>query len=156
MALKDSSKIKLNALCADSPYVVLIDIDHYSFSEPVHLVADTQDLTMPDGTVYTALPLDVKLPSDTSKNASAMLQIDNVGRLLTDEIEKANGLNDGVVRLRTIFRSEPDNVIQDYVMSVNDSDMTPQKVTLSLGFEDLLNRPAVRVSYRPETTPGLF
>lgn len=154
--IQDSSRIKLNALCADSPYIVLIDINHPTFAETVNIVVDTDDLIMPDGTKYTALPIDVKLPSDTAKNATAQLEIDNVGRVLTDEIEKAKGLAGGVCRLRTVFRSEPQHIIQDYVMDVIDTDLDVMKVTLTLGFEDLLNRPAVRVKYRPETTPGLF
>lgn len=156
MDIKDSSKIKLNALCADSPYVLLVDLNHPTWDEPAHIIADTQDLTYTDGTLYKALPLDVRMPSDSSKNPSAQLQLDNVGRILTEQVEKARGLDGGVCRLRTIFRNEPDNVIQDFVMDVTDMELNVRKVTLTLGFEDLLNRPAVHVQYRPETVPGLF
>lgn len=156
MPIQDSSKIKLNALCADSPYVLLVDLNHPTFSAPVHIIADTLDLTYTDGTLYKALPMDVRMPSDSSKNSTAQLQIDNVGRTLTEQVEAAKGLDGGTARLRTIFRSEPDKVVQEFVMDVTNMDLNVMKVTLSLGFEDLLNRPAVSIQYRPETVPGLF
>lgn len=156
MTLPDSTKIKLNSLSVGTPHILIIDVMHPTFSEPARIIADTQDLTMPDGTFYQALPVDVKLPSDTSKNSSAKLEIDNVGRVLTDEVEKARGLDGGTCRMRSLFRDDLSTVIQDYVMTITKMDMNVHKVTLSLGFEDLLNRPAVRISYRPETTPGLF
>lgn len=156
MTLPDETKIKLNSLSVGTPHILIIDVMHPTFSEPARIIADTQDLTMPDGTFYQALPVDVKLPSDTSKNSSAKLEIDNVGRVLTDEVEKARGLDGGTCRMRSLFRDDLSTVIQDYVMTITKMDMNVHKVTLSLGFEDLLNRPAVRISYRPETTPGLF
>lgn len=156
MTLPDSTKIKLNSLSVGTPHILIIDVMHPTFSEPARIIADTQDLTMPDGTFYQALPVDVKLPSDTSKNSSAKLEIDNVGRVLTDEVERARGLDGGTCRMRSFFRDDLSTVIQDYVMTITKMDMNVHKVTLSLGFEDLLNRPAVRISYRPETTPGLF
>lgn len=156
MPISDNAKINLNALSAKSPYVVLVDINHPTFDEIIHIVADTQDFIDSTGTVYKWLPLEISMPSDSSKNPNARLQIDNVGKILTEQIEKAKGLSGGTCRLRTIFRDHPDDVIQDYVMDVTNMDMNIATVTLSLGFEDLLNRPAVQVQFRPETTPGLF
>lgn len=156
MTLPDETRIKLNALSVGTPHILIVDILHPTFSQPARIIADTQDLTMPNGDFYTALPIDVKLPSDTSKNSGAKLEIDNVGRVLTDEIERAKGLDGGTCRLRSLFRDDLNTIIQDYVMTITKMSVNVHKATLSLGFEDLLNRPAVRISYRPETTPGLF
>lgn len=156
MPISDNAKVNLNALSAKSPYVVLVDINHPTFEEIIHIVADTQDFIDSAGTLYKGLPLEITMPSDSSKNPSAQLEIDNVGKILTEHIEKARGLAGGTCRLRTIFRDHPDDVIQDYVMDVTSMDVNLARVSLTLGFEDLLNRPAVQVQFRPETTPGLF
>lgn len=156
MEVDGATQIKLNSLCSNQPYIVIIDLMAPTFSEPARFVADTQGLTLPDGTSYTALPLEIKLPSDSAKNSNAQLQIDNIGRVLTDEIEKSNGMTGGTCRIRTLFRDDLNTVIQDYVMNTTSCDLDVTKVTLSLGFEDLLNRPAVRIYYRPETMPGIF
>ena len=152
----EHAKTHLNATSAPAPFLTLIELYHPSFDEPARIVDDVVDMVH-QGHRYTALPMDVTLPDDAQgKLPQAQLSLDNVGRVLTDEIEAARGLKDGTCTLLQVLRAHPDHVEWGMEMSILSVSLDAQRVTARLGFEDLLNLPAVTVAFTPEDAPGLF
>ncbi|NUW66963.1 DUF1833 family protein [Vibrio coralliilyticus] len=152
----ETAKTNLNATSAPAPFLTLIELNHPSFDAPARLVADVVDLVH-QGHRYTAIPVEVTLPDDAQgKLPQAQLRLDNVGRVLTDEIEAARGLEGGTCTLLQVLRTHPDHVEWGMDMDILSVSLDAQRVTARLGFEDLLNLPAVTIAFTPEYAPGLF
>lgn len=134
----------------------LLEISHPDLSATVRLVNDTRDLTAL-GHTWLALPFAVQLPSDRSREVPrARLQMDNVGRELTAELE---GLSPGAAltaTLRAVHRSTPDTVEYPFSCPLTGVKVDQTTVTATMGPEDLLRRPAVRRRFDPVSSPALF
>jgi len=152
----DKAKVNINSTSADEPMLILIDIHHQSFNEPARIVADTQDITH-GGNQYTALPIEISLPDEgEGKTPQAQLSIDNVGRVLTDELDNSRGFEGGSCMIMQILRSNPERVEWGIELDIMDVSIDPKKITATLGYVDLLNKPAVTIKFTPERSPGLF
>lgn len=109
------------------------------------------------GEQYKALAFQVTPPSQPENGrAKANLAVDNVGREITAWLEVSNGGEGAQATLMQALRSAPGVIEYAVTMDLSEVIITPTQVTGALGFEDLLNRPAVALTHRPDTTPGLF
>jgi Domain of unknown function (DUF1833) len=150
-----AAQAEILATAADYP-LVLLQIDHSALAQPIRVVGDTQDITC-NGNLYVAYPFRIDLPDDFGESLPrARLSIDNVGRELTVWLEASAGGRGATCTIRQVMRARPNTVEFAITMSLNNLIVTAQEVSGELGFEDLLNRPAVLRFYRPETAPGLF
>lgn len=141
---------------ADEAPLILLDITHPGLTEPARVVNDTADVVS-FGNTYTALAFDIALPDDPEEGLPrAMLAIDNVGRVLTQWIESSNGGRGAKVRIMQILRSNPNVIEWEVTLDLSNVRLDAQRITGTLSYEDLLNRPAVMLWYRPETAPGIF
>ena len=156
MSLTPSTVRALQRVDDTGGMLVLLDIDHPSLSGPVHIVNDTRGLTS-RGIDYIALPFAVTLPQDKSKEIPrAQLQVDNVGRELTAELER---LPPGAVLTATIsivYRCSPDTVEYAFTSPLSSVRATVQSVSASMGPDDVMRLPAVRVRFDPRTAPAVF
>jgi len=153
--VSSSYKDAVNSNAKELP-LTLLEITHSGLAIPVRVVNDTQDITV-NGSVYSAMAFRATLPDDLSQGQPrARLAIDNVGRELTSWIESTGGGKDAEVRLMQVLRSDPDVLEIDITLGLDDVSMTQIEVSGVLSFDDILNRPAVTVNYRPEIAPGLF
>ena len=136
--------------------LTLLEITHSALTTPIRVVNDTQDITV-NGNVYSAMAFRATLPDDLSQGQPrAGLAIDNIGRELTDWIESTGGGKDAQVRLMQVLRSDPNTLEIDITLWLDNVGMNQTEVNGELSFDDILNRPAVTVNYRPEIAPGLF
>ena len=150
-----AARRKLAATSGEAP-LTLLEISHPDLGAPIRVVADTQDLVHL-GDVFVALAFDIELPDEMAHQAPrASLAVDNVGRAMTDWIEASNGGEGATVRIMQVMRDDPDVVEWEAALDLSNVSMTRQRITGSLGFEDLLNRPGVLMRYDPRTAPGLF
>lgn len=146
----------INAVSATESRLLLLQIDHPALAVPVRVVCDTQDITS-NGNVYTALAFSCSVPDDQEGQLpQATLELDNVGRELTQWLEVSQGGLGATATLSEILRSVPDHVEWSITLDLNGISVKPQKVTGQLGYVDTLNQQAVAVQYRPDTAPGLF
>ena len=146
----------INATGADEAPHILLEISHPGLTEPARLINDTQDLPS-NGQLFVGIPFQIVLPDDLEEGAPrATLQIDNVGRELTQWVESSGGGEDATVRIMQVLRSAPDVIEWEVTMSLSNVHMTMAVVSGTLTYDDLLNRPSVTVLFRPETAPGLF
>ncbi|VVD74341.1 MULTISPECIES: DUF1833 family protein [Pandoraea] len=146
----------INAVSAPEPRLLLLQIDHPDLAVPVRVVCDTQDVTS-NGNVYTAMAFGCSIPDDQEGQLpQAQLEIDNVGRELTQWLEVSQGGLGATATFSEILRSVPDHVEWGITMDMSRISMTQQKVSATLGFPDTLNQQGVAMQFRPDTAPGLF
>ncbi|AHB05620.1 hypothetical protein U875_09695 [Pandoraea pnomenusa 3kgm] len=146
----------INAISAPESRLLLLQIDHPGLATPVRVVCDTQDLAS-NGNTYTALAFSCSLPDDQQGQLpTAQLEIDNVGRELTQWLEVSQGGLGATATLSEVLRSVPDHIEWSITLDMTGISITPQKVSATLGFLDTLNQQGVAVQFRPDTAPGLF
>lgn len=149
-------KSTLGALSPEESPLILLEIDHSALSEPVRVVNDATDLTS-NGHLFVACPFRCTLPDDFENQLPrATLAVDNVGRDLVYWIESSNGAMGATARFMQVMRSRPDLIEWEITMALSGITITQSEVSGMLGFEDFFTRPAVRLSYRPDNSPGMF
>lgn len=156
MTVSASTVKQLQRLDDSGGVLMLLEIAHPSLSATVRLVNDTRDLSAA-GHTWIGLPFAVTLPNDTAKEVPrARLQMDNVGRELTGELE---GLPPGAAltaTLRLVHRSTPDTIEYEFVSPLSGVRVDQATVSATMGPDDLMRRPAVRIRFDPITAPALF
>lgn len=145
-----------NATGAAEMSRILLEIDHPDLAQPIRVVNDTDDLVHL-GDTFVAFGFDAVMPNDSQGQlAKARLVMDNVGEDLTEWIDASRGGKGSTVRFIEVLRSDPDTIEWEVTMDLTNVEVTWSQVSGEVGFENLLNRPAVLVTYRPDTAPGLF
>ena len=150
-ARKEISKVN-----ADNLPVTLLEIEHPDLAIPIRVVNDRQDITFETNN-YIALSFRISLPDDLQKSLpKATLEIDNVGKELVQWLEDSNGGAGTSIRLIQVLRSAPSIAEFDITMNLSNITINASVISGELGFEDLLNIPAVTYMYTPQLAPGLF
>ncbi len=145
-----------NATGGDEVARVLLEISNPALEVPIRVVNDTIDLVS-SGVPYAAFEFDVLLPDDSQGQLpQAQLSMDNVGEDLTQWLDASRGGKDTSVRFMQVLRSNPDNIEWEITLDLTNVHVIWTTVSGELGFENLLNRPAVAVRYGPDTAPGLY
>ena len=153
-----SKKLKSNmtVLSGGEHPVILIEIFHPLLAEPIRLANSTEDI-FSAGNNYIACSFDLRLPDEQDQNLPrAILSITNVGRKLSYWVERTVGAKDGKVNIIVVQKSCPDDHEWSIIMDMVNVSMTIDSIDSQLGFEDLLNKPAVPILYNTEKAPGLF
>ena len=147
---------QINRVSGGSAPVLLVEITHPDLAVPVRLVNDTQDFVHLANT-FTALAFMAALPDDLEQGLPrAELRMDNVGKELMQWLEISGGGKGATCRFVQVMRALPDTVEWEATLSVLGVRATTRVVTATLGYDDVLNLPAVAITYRPDNTPGLF
>jgi hypothetical protein len=153
--LSRSAQTKINRTSGELP-LVLLQIDHSGLASPIRVVGDNNDITTA-GNLYVAFPFSLSMPDDFDQRLpKATLTIDNVGRELTTWLEASGGGRGATCTIRLVMRAAPNVIEYEIVMDLTNLAIDWQRVSGQLGFEDLLNRPAVQLQIRQDTAPGLF
>lgn len=153
-----SNKAKRNALAtsADEPLLILLEITHADLTAPVRVVNNTVDI-ISCGNNFIACPFDITLPDDIGEQLpQAKLEIDNIGRELTQWLEYSNGGAGAQCRIMVILSGEPDILQQDLTMDMSGINITNKKVIATLGYGNSYGLPSVALRYDPATSPGVF
>lgn len=140
------------------PYgvLMLLEVTHPSFDAPMRIVSDTRDLTAL-GHTWTALPFAVKLPNDKSKEVPrASLQMDNVGRQFTAELESLPPGAALKATIRMVHRSTPGVVDYEFTAPLSGVKVMGPTVTANMGRDDMMRFSAVLLRFDPATSPSIF
>lgn len=149
-------KSTLAEVAANEAPLILLEINHPDLTAPVRVVNDTQDV-ISNGNTYIAFPFRCTLPDDFEGQASkARLSINNVGKDLMYWIETTNGGSGSTCTFKQILRSVPNTVEWSITMNLFNVNVTMQEISAELGFENLFSRPAIKMQYRPDNSPGIF
>lgn len=151
-----SARQNLLATSADEPFLVLLEITHSDLAVPVRVVNDTQNLTS-NSSEFIACPFDITLPDDVSGQVpQAKLEIDNIGRDLTQWLEYSRGGQGAICRIMQVMRSDPNVIEFDMTLDLMNMVITNETVTGILGFQNMLNRTGTVTTFTPQTAPGLW
>ena len=156
MTLTPAMRAQLQAVDDGDGLLLLAVLDDPVLSAPVHIVNDTRDWTI-SGVPFAGLPMEVTLPSDTAGQASAaQLEITNVGRELTAEIEALPLGTTLEVTLQIVSRARPSQIEWEYAAAIGRITATVPRIVISLGDDWFLRQSAVLMRNDPTTAPGLF
>lgn len=135
-----------------------LEIRHPALPDPIRVVNDTTSLEL-EGETWQGVAFEARAPSDAEgRIPSAELQVDNVGRPLMGWIEAARGGAGATVRMmRVLVRPGAAPAVEWEVTTDVLSIRADQRhVTVRLGYDLLLQRPAVSMRFDPATAPGVF
>ena len=148
-------------------FLMLALMDSPLLSAPVRVVNDNRDwpniptwseaLQGFENVTYVGIPMEVTLPSDVPQEASrAQLEITNVGRELTAELE-ALPLGSGLdIVLRIVSRARPQQIEWEFTAAISRITANVQRVVIALGDDALMRQSAVLLRYDSTTAPGLI
>lgn len=128
---------------------------------PVRIVNSKKALTIGAAT-YVGVRFEVRWPDQTEDRLPrAAVAIDNVGRALTQWIERTRGLVGGRVRLMRVRRFGAQGVVtgtveQSATLDIGGAVIDQQLVRIELGYGLDLHRSVVGLRFDPGSAPGLF
>ncbi len=135
--------------------LVLLEITDPSIDD-LFLVNDTRDWTI-GSAEYLGLPFRFKLPQDAQGQAQrAALEIDNVGRAVVTELEKLPPGASLQATVKIVSRARPEQVDYEFTAPLSNVTATMTVVQATIGNDDALRSPAVKVRADPTLRPGLF
>ena len=151
----------INRISAKETVVVLLEITHSGLTQPIR-VAHYSDDIVSNGNTFIGLSFQFSMPDDLEQGLpQASIIIDNVGKppgenSIAEWLEVSDGGKGAQVRIMGVLPSDPDTLEFDMTMNLDNLSVTPVDINGTLGYEDILNLPAVAVQYRPDTSPGLY
>jgi hypothetical protein len=136
--------------------VYLLEISHPQLVAPIRVVNDTQDITS-NGDLFIACAFRVKLPDDmATQMPRAELAVDNIGRELTQWLEASNGGRGAQVRMMQVMRDTPDIIEMDVTLDLFNVRQNMIEVSGELGYQQVLDQPALTATQTPENQPNIY
>lgn len=152
----DAARQNLLATSADEPFLVAIEITHADLTIPARFVNDSQNILI-QGNEFFSTAFRVALPDDKDQQLpQARLEVDNVGRDLTQWLEFSRGGKGARCRIIQVLRSDPNLIEFDMTMDLTGLVIDNMTVSGLLGFQNTLGQTAVAVRFDPLTSPGLW
>lgn len=143
-------------LTNDVGHIELLEVSNPSFSEPMRICNDTQDFVS-QGISYIALPFGFTLPDDVSGQAPRMrLGMDNVGRGISDELERRQPGTTTMAKLIIVPRDMPDVHQHVYWLPMSSVSISGASAQASCSVDDLMRRAACLQMANPHTLTGIF
>jgi len=136
--------------------LLLLEISAASMPDTLRIVNDTQNWTS-GGLEYVGFPFGFKLPEDVSgQSPRAQLVIDNVGRGMTDDLERLQPGELVTAKLRITDRADPNVIESEYFLPMTQVTVNAQTATAQCGVDYLMRQQAVQLRANPFTLPGIF
>ena len=156
MTVSAATRKALHKVDDSGGVLALLKIDHASLSAPVRIVSDTRGITTL-GDTYLGLPFRIMLPADKPREMPrAQLQIDNVGRELTAELERLPPGASVMATVIIIHRATPGVIDYQFTAPLSGVKVDMGNVSAVMGPDDLMRRPATLMRFDPATAPGIF
>lgn len=149
-----ATRAQLHRLSDPAGLLLLLQIEHPSIAT-VHVVNDTRDWTI-GTTTWVGLPFRFQLPNDGTQAPRAQLELDNVGRELTQALESLPPGGALQATFYLVSRNSPGTVEYSFSAPLSSVSITTTTVSASMSADDELRAPAVRARFDHATTPGLF
>ncbi|TAA20288.1 DUF1833 family protein [Pseudoxanthomonas winnipegensis] len=136
--------------------LLFAEISATSFVETLRIVNDTQNWTS-NGVEYIGFPFTFKLPDDVSgQTPRAQLVIDNVGRGMTDDLERLQPNELVMAKILISDRANPDAIFRTLYLPMTQVSVNASTATAQCGVDYLMRQSAVRLVCNPYTLPGAF
>jgi hypothetical protein len=123
--------------------------------------ADLVQLSSAPFTTYTeeylACAFHIQFPDDVSGSMPRVpISIDNIGRELTQWLETSQGGRDASVRIMQVMRDTPDVIEQECTLFLLNTNQSMTTISGQLGYENVLDQPALGAIQTPQLQPGIF
>lgn len=139
-----------------SGVLLFLEMSAPSMSEVLRIVNDTQNWTS-NGHEYIGFPFQFKLPDDVSgQSTRAQIVVDNVGRSLTEDLERMAPNETVDIRIMVSDRVNPNAYEQDIRLPMMRVSVNASTVTVQAGDDFIMRQQAVQLRFTPHLTPGLF
>lgn len=136
--------------------IVLMRVSCPAFPEDMCVVNDTRNWTL-NGQEYIALPFGFKLPDDVQGSAArAKLVMDNVGRGITDYLERVGPQDMVMCTLMLCNREEPLVIAHQVQLPMTNVSVSGVIATADCGADAMMRQQGVKLRMYPHTTPGAF
>lgn len=154
--MTESFRTRNQRLQDDVGYVELLEVTNPSFSGPMHICNDVQDFVS-RGIAYIGLRFRFTTPDDVSSQAPRMtLQIDNVGRGFSDELERLQPGTTTMAKLIIVARDRPDEHVHTFWLPVVNVSINGAVASGACSVDHLSRQAACKVIADPFTLPGIF
>lgn len=151
-----AARQNLLATSADEPFLILLEITHSALVTPIRVVNDVQNIVV-GGNTFTAMPFRVNLPDDVKGQIpQATLEVDNIGRELTQWLEVSGGGQGAKCKIMQVMRSDANTVEFSITLDLTNLSITNEIVSGQLGFVNTLGQVSTTVNFTPATAPGLW
>ena len=137
-----------------------LEITHPDITDPVRIVADNVEHTI-EGNRYIALAFRAEPPQfKDGEIPRATLEIDNVGRELTQWVETTGGGRGAKMRVMMVYK-DPNASLSHIAwelpaLAVGVAELTNQVVSVQLVYRSGRSRPGIKMRFDPVSAPGLF
>jgi len=156
MTVSTTTARRLQKVTDNGGVLMLLMINHASFSAPVRLVNDTRNI-ITLGYEWLALPFSITLPNDKAKEVPrAKLQMDNVGREMTAELEALPPGASLKATITMVHRSTPGVIDFQFAAPLSGVRVDATTVSATMGRDDIMRMSAVLLRFDPATAPALF
>lgn len=131
--------------------LLFLTVSSPSFTDTLRLVADTRDWES-NGQTFIGVPFGFKLPDDTAgQSPRAQLVMSNVGRGVSEELERLAPGEVPSCLLQIADRSDPDTIVKEYPLPMTNVTVSGATVTANLGVDYLMRGQAVRIRANGQT-----
>lgn len=136
--------------------LVFLEVTSPAFSGAMRIVNDTRNW-ISNGTEYIGLPFRFKLPDDASGQVpSSVIEIDNVGRGLSEEIEKIKFDDVVMATIKLSDTANPDHIERTYVIPMAHISISGTTASANCSVDYIMRQQAVKLRYDQHTAPGIF
>lgn len=154
--MTDDFRTRNQRITDDVGSVELLEVTNPSFSGPMHICNDVQDFVS-QGIAYIALPFRFTLPDDVSGQAPRMqLQIDNVGRGFSDELERLLPGTTTMAKLILVARDQPNTHVHTFWLPMTNISINGAVASATCSVDHLSRQAACKLMANPFTLPGIF
>lgn len=137
-------------------HVELLEVTNPSFSGPMHICNDVQDFVS-QGITYIGIPFGFTLPDDVSGQAPRMrLAMDNVGRGISDELERLQPGTTTMAKLIIVARDTPDVHEHEFWLPITQVSISGATAQAICSVDDMMRQAACKQIANPFTLPGIF
>ena len=137
-------------------HVELLEVTNPSFSGPMQIVNDVQDFVS-QGVTYIGIPFGFTLPDDVSGQAPRMrLQMDNVGRGISDELERLLPGTTTMAKLIIVARDTPNVHEHVFWLPITQVSISGASAQATCSVDSLMRQAACKQIANPFTLPGIF
>lgn len=154
--MTDTFRARNQRLHDDVGILELLEVTNPSFSGPMH-ICNQDEAFVSQGIAYIGIRFGFTLPDDVSGQAPRMqLQMDNVGRGLSDELERLLPGTVTMAKLILVSRDRPDIHAHTFWLPITSVNISGAVASATCGVDHLSKQSACKARATPFTLPGLF
>ncbi|MEQ8034253.1 DUF1833 family protein [Xanthomonas sp. WHRI 6106] len=134
----------------------LLEMTAPSFGAVLRIANDTQDWVS-NGNTYVGYPFRFTPPADQAgQTPRAQLELDNVGRGITDDLERVQPNEMVMCRYLITDRTQPDVIARRFYLPLTQVRAAGPLITAQIGVDFFMRQQAVKLRANPHVLPGIF